>query len=150
MSSVEIVEVINAMRGPGKAELLHKNFTAKIEGHPGIDALNFQHTYFDQLGRVQTCYYLPKREAELMVMSEVFPKSGESLRVPASPDLVDKVIAQTGVNASLNEKVKQIKAPSPLVGSRLEGHSLLTEKEVQTKVYDRLTGRKIPGRIAKW
>lgn len=81
MSSVEIVDVINAMRGPGKAELLHKNFTAKVEGLPGIDALNFQHTYFDQLGRVQTCYYLPKREAELMVMSEVFDAKGESLEV---------------------------------------------------------------------
>lgn len=70
MCSVEIVEVINALRKPGAAELLHKNFMVKVEGHPGIAGLNFKHTYFDSQGKVQPCYYLPKREAELMVMSE--------------------------------------------------------------------------------
>ena len=70
MSSVEIVEVINAMRAPGKAELRHDNFMVKVEGHPGITHLNFQGSYFDPTGRELKCYYLPKREAELMVMSE--------------------------------------------------------------------------------
>jgi len=70
MSSVEIVDVINAMRGPGKAELRHDNFIVKLEGHPGITHLNFQGSYFDPTGRELKCYYLPKREAELMVMSE--------------------------------------------------------------------------------
>ncbi|MFC5511306.1 hypothetical protein ACFPOU_09230 [Massilia jejuensis] len=45
MSSVEIVEVINAMRGPGKAEMRHDNFIAKLEAHPGITHLNFQGSY---------------------------------------------------------------------------------------------------------
>lgn len=70
MSSVEIVEVINAMREPGKAELLHFNFVQKLILHPGISHLNFQGTYFDPQNKERPCYYLPKREAELMVMSE--------------------------------------------------------------------------------
>jgi len=74
MSSVELVDVINSMREPGSAELRHDNFMAKIEKHPGIASPKF-------LGHVEVpgpngsvrkskCYFLPKREAELMVMSE--------------------------------------------------------------------------------
>jgi len=70
MSSVEIVEVINAMRGPGKAELRHADFMEKVRTHPGISERNFSFTYFDPNGQERPCYYLPKREAELMVMSE--------------------------------------------------------------------------------
>jgi phage anti-repressor protein len=70
MSSVEIVEVINAMRKPGSAVLAHDNFLKKIKAHPGITGVNFYGSYSDPLGREQNCYYLPKREAELMVMSE--------------------------------------------------------------------------------
>lgn len=76
MSSVEIVEVINAMRGPGKAELRHDHFMAKVAGHPGIAHPNFRGGYFDPNGQERPCYYLPKREAELMVMSEIFPSLG--------------------------------------------------------------------------
>lgn len=65
MSSVEIVEVINAMREPGRSELRHDNFIAKLEQHPGITHLNFQGSYSDPSGRSVKCYYLPKREAEL-------------------------------------------------------------------------------------
>lgn len=70
MSSVEIVEVINAMREPGRAELRHDDFMRKLLGHPGISARNFSGTYFDTQNKERPCYYLPKREAELMVMSE--------------------------------------------------------------------------------
>ena len=70
MSSVEIVDVINAMRGPGKAELRHDDFMRKVAGHPEINGRNFSGIYFDTLNREKPCYYLPKREAELMVMSE--------------------------------------------------------------------------------
>ncbi len=65
MSSVEIVEVINAMREPGKAVLMHFHFTAKIESHPGIAATNFRGSYLGGNGKQEPCYYLPKREAEL-------------------------------------------------------------------------------------
>ncbi|WP_295991691.1 hypothetical protein [Rugamonas sp.] len=74
MSSIELVDIINEMREPGSAELRHDNFMVKIEKHPGITSPKF-------LGHVQVpgpngssrqskCYHLPKRESELMVMSE--------------------------------------------------------------------------------
>lgn len=70
ITSVELVEIINDMREEGAAELLHKNFMAKIESHPGIQSAKFLADYKDSRGRKQKCYHLPKREAELMVMSE--------------------------------------------------------------------------------
>lgn len=77
MSSLEIVEVINEERkadaeatGAEYAILLHKNFLAKVEFHPGIDSAKFSAQYKDTTGRKLKCYHLPKREAELMVMSE--------------------------------------------------------------------------------
>lgn len=70
ITSMELVEIINDMREEGAAELLHKNFTAKIESHPGIQSAKFLADYKDSRGRKQKCYHLPKREAELMVMSE--------------------------------------------------------------------------------
>jgi len=70
MSSVEIVEVINALRTTGKPTLRHDNFMARIEGHPGIDGLRYKGVYLGANGEQRQCYYLPKREAELMVMSE--------------------------------------------------------------------------------
>jgi hypothetical protein len=70
MSSVEIVEVINQLRPAGKAELRHDNFMKKMRKHPGINGLNFQGVYSDPKGEQRPLYYLPKREAELMVMSE--------------------------------------------------------------------------------
>jgi phage antirepressor YoqD-like protein/phage anti-repressor protein len=70
MSSVEIVEVINQLRPTGKAELRHDDFMVKIRSHPGIEARNFSGYYVGGNGKTNPCYYLPKREAELMVMSE--------------------------------------------------------------------------------
>lgn len=74
MSSIELVEVINSMREEGRPELRHDNFMSKIESHPGITSPKF-------LGHVNVpgpngstrkskCYFLPKRECELMVMGE--------------------------------------------------------------------------------
>ena len=70
MTSLELVEVINSSREEGKAELRHDNFMTKIEKHPGIDSPKFLGQYKDATGRSLKCYRLPKREAELMVMSE--------------------------------------------------------------------------------
>lgn len=67
MSSVEIVEVINSLRGAGKAEMRHDTFLQKVDGHPGINRQKFLGVYFDAKGEPRRCYYLPKREAELMV-----------------------------------------------------------------------------------
>lgn len=70
MSSIELVELINSVRDLERAELRHDNFMVKIEKHPGIDSPKFLGQYKDSTGRNLKCYYLPKREAELMVMSE--------------------------------------------------------------------------------
>lgn len=70
MSSLELVEVINELREEGKAELRHDNFMVKIEKHPGIDAPRFLGTQKYGNGNTRNVYNLPKRECELMVMSE--------------------------------------------------------------------------------
>lgn len=75
MSSPEIVEVINEERkadaaGGEYTVLRHADFMVKLEKHPGIDSTKFSGQYKDSTGRMLKCYYLPKREAELMVMSE--------------------------------------------------------------------------------
>ena len=70
ISSVELVEIINSMRPEGSAELRHDNFMVKIKDHPGIQSPDFLGDYKDSRGRIQKCYHLPKRDAELMVMSE--------------------------------------------------------------------------------
>jgi anti-repressor protein len=70
MTSMEIVDVINELREDDAAEMLHKNFMVKLEKHPGIDSAKFLAQYKDSTGRTLKCYRLPKRESELMVMSE--------------------------------------------------------------------------------
>jgi len=70
ISSLELVEVINELRPECDAKIRHDNFMAKIEKHPGIDSPKFLGQYKDSTGRTLKCYHLPKREAELMVMSE--------------------------------------------------------------------------------
>lgn len=70
MSSVELVDVINADRVEGSAILRHDNFMVKIESHPGIDAPKFLGTQKYGKGNTRSVYFLPKRECELMVMSE--------------------------------------------------------------------------------
>lgn len=67
MCSVEIVDVINALRGPGKAVMRHDHFMDKVKAHPGITGPNFRGFYSGGNGKQEPCYYLPKREAELMV-----------------------------------------------------------------------------------
>ena len=72
MSSIELVAVINGLREAGKAELRHDNFMIKVEKVLGIDAPKFLGTqkYGNNISR--QIYNLPKREAELMVMSESY------------------------------------------------------------------------------
>lgn len=71
MSSLEIVDVINSLREPEDAVMLHKNFLAKVLRVLGEDlAANFLAVRIDSRGKEQPCYNLPKREAHLMVMSE--------------------------------------------------------------------------------
>lgn len=71
MSSLTLVYTINEVRAAeGKKPLRHTHFIAKIEKHPGFDSAKFLAQYKDSTGRELKCYRLPKRECELMVMSE--------------------------------------------------------------------------------
>ena len=70
MSSIDLVETINSIRPEGQAELRHDHFMVKIEKHPGIMSPKFLGQYKDSTERTLKCYHLPKRECELMVMSE--------------------------------------------------------------------------------
>lgn len=75
MCSVDIVDVINEEReaeaaGADFVVLRHDHFVTKIESHPGIDAPKFLGTQKYGNNNTRKVYNLPKREAELMVMSE--------------------------------------------------------------------------------
>jgi hypothetical protein len=71
MSSIELVELINSVRTQeGKPELAHADFMKRLKAHPGIDAGRFSGVYIGGNGQERPCYFLPKRECDLMVMSE--------------------------------------------------------------------------------
>lgn len=72
ISSLELVTIINEVRAKeGKTTTLrHDNLIKKNEVHPGIDSRIFLGEYTDSIGRSLKCYHLPKREAELIAMSE--------------------------------------------------------------------------------
>lgn len=79
MSSLEIVDLINqerkaeAERNPGTKyiELRHDNFMAKVPKVLGENqSPKFLGDYSDTKNRTYKCYYLPQREAFLMVLSE--------------------------------------------------------------------------------
>lgn len=131
MTSLELVDLINAARkhealesGAAKPppELLHKNFLARIENHPGITSAKFL-AYVDVAGpngsvRKSKCYRLPKREAELMAMSEsttvqtrVYDRMVELERAvaPAPIDLADPV-ALRALLLGYSEKVITLEA----------------------------------------
>jgi phage antirepressor YoqD-like protein len=79
ISSVDLVKLINAVRLAERTpdefipvSLRHDNFITKIELVLKYDALNFKGVYIGGNGEERLCYYLPKREATLMVMSESY------------------------------------------------------------------------------
>lgn len=70
MSSLEMVEFINAQRKEGEAVLAHSDFLKKVPLVLGEkDAGNFSSIYKDSMNREKPCYRFPKREACLMAMS---------------------------------------------------------------------------------
>lgn len=96
MSSVELVDVINNARELGRAELAHFTFLTKIEKVFGGDAKKFLGVYLGANGQERPCYHLPKRECQLMVMSESYVvqakvydrmaemEAGQAIRVPTT------------------------------------------------------------------
>ena len=70
MSSLEMVDYINSTRKEGEAELLHKNFLAKVPQVLGKEtSAKFLADLPDGYGRSRKGYRFPKREACLMAMS---------------------------------------------------------------------------------
>ena len=78
VSSIELVEIINSVRAEegNRAKLRHDNFLTKVEKVLGDHAPNFRGMIEVEVGkgasRESPCYYLPPREAHLMVMSESY------------------------------------------------------------------------------
>ena len=112
MSSFDLVETINSIRPEGQAELRHDNFMVKIEKHPGITSPKFLGDVEINIGngatRKSKCYHLPKRECELMVMSE-------SLEVQAKvydrmSALEQQLIQQPTAKPSLIQPSKEFRA----------------------------------------
>lgn len=68
MSSLELVDFINAQRKEGEAALRHADFLAKVPKVLGESlSENFRSAYKDSTGRKLPCYNFPKREACLMI-----------------------------------------------------------------------------------
>ncbi|QZA80260.1 hypothetical protein [Deefgea piscis] len=70
MSSLEMVDFINASRKESEAELRHDHFMAKVPKVLGEEAApNFRGSYQGKDKTERPCYHFPKREACLMAMS---------------------------------------------------------------------------------
>lgn len=66
------MDIINEMRDDYQPNIRHNHLIDKIKKVLGEAAPTFRSGYFDSMNRKQSCYYLPKREASLMVMSESY------------------------------------------------------------------------------
>lgn len=71
ISSLDLLGIVNQVRAEeGKTNLRHDNLMAKIQKELGEVALKFQGYYIAENGKENPCYFLPEREACLVVMSE--------------------------------------------------------------------------------
>ena len=92
MSSLELVEYINAERGDGVAQLRHDSFMDKVQQVLGADAPKFIGTQTYGNNNTRNIYNFPKREACLMAMSysydlqaKIFDRWQELENVVAAP-----------------------------------------------------------------
>lgn len=103
MSSLDLLVVINEVRKDnGKPTLPHKNLLKKVESHPGIQPAKFLAGYIDEKGETRKFYNLPRRECDLLVMSE-------SLAIQAQ--VYDRLIKELGEKETqqlTNAEVKRI------------------------------------------
>ncbi|WP_332848684.1 hypothetical protein [Massilia sp. S19_KUP03_FR1] len=151
MSSVELVDVINEDREPGSAELRHDNFMAKIEKHPGIQSPKFLGDYKDSRGRTYPCYYLPKRECELMVMSEslvVQTKVYDRLAALESGALPAPAPRHVGVDPALSaarraRAIKENTKTAELLCARFPGLGLPAQQTIFAKLVNQGAGEEV-------
>jgi len=107
MSSLELVDVINEVRkANGKSKLRHDNLIKKIESHPGITSPKFlghaSCLMASGATRAEKLYNLPRRECDLLVMSE-------SLAIQAQ--VYDRLVKELGEKSSealTNAEIKRI------------------------------------------
>jgi hypothetical protein len=140
MSSLEMVEYINANRQEEEAELTHADFLKKVPKVLGeAVAGNFSGYYVASNGKRNPCYHFPKREACLMAMSysydlqaKVFDKMTEleQAATPTTDQLPVEVASRTfaalhlvGVTIGLQSNVAAISANQATL--RMTGSNLL-------------------------
>lgn len=117
ISSVELVAIINNLRESHRAELRHDSFMTKVGTVLGEGCPKFSGHYFHpQNGQKYRCYYLPKREALLMLMSESYAIQAK---------VYDRMIVLEG----------QIAAQAPK--TLLEALVLATEKQLRLEEVQR-------------
>jgi len=165
MSSRELVELINSHRQEGRKQIRHDNFMVKIESHPSIDCPKFLGHYIDSMGRPKKCYHLPKREAELMVMSEsldvqakvydrmtkleaVAPKSDPLAKLPPEQRALVALMMQSAEIKATQEKqageLLQLQESVAVIEARTQPEN----KHFTVLGYSNLIGRKIDFKAA--
>lgn len=105
MTSLELLDIINEVRKlNGKPKLRYDNLIAKIESHPGIEAPKFlghaSCLMASGATRTEKLYNLPRRECDLLVMSE-------SLALQAQ--VYDRLIKELGEKATKELEANEIK-----------------------------------------
>jgi phage regulator Rha-like protein len=156
MTSREVVEIINSLRPEGKAELLHKNFLAKLlKLKEELAELNIQPgEYLDKNNQKRQEYLLDKEACMLMVASET-PKVLQAIirrwqdlenqvakRTPMSNAELMLMQAQWNVEMEHRQAVLEVKMEAQeeineTVNSKL--HSLSFEIKKAELTHERLT-----------
>lgn len=126
MSSVDLVVLINKVRQeekPGCAELAHNDFLKKIREVLGeIDEGKFSSIYKDSMNRTKACYLLPRRECNLMVMSEsykvqaaVYDKMEKQASFTMPSTLSEALLLASQLEAAKEAALAKIEADKPAV-----------------------------------
>jgi phage antirepressor YoqD-like protein len=159
MSSLELVEFINASRAPGDADLRHDHFMAKVPMVLGGDAPKFRGVYTGGNGQMRPCYRFPKREACLMAMSysyelqaKVFDRMTEleAKATPAAtptpitpaftvPQTMGQALALAAQQWELAEvataQVKQLSAEAAIAAPKVAVHdAVMADREMTLRV----------------
>lgn len=108
MTSLELVDFINASRAAGESTLRHDHFMAKVPLVLGGDAPKFSGTQTYGNNNTRAIYVFPKREACLMAMSysydlqaKVFDRMTELEQQAARPMTQLEVIAANAQASTL-------------------------------------------------
>jgi hypothetical protein len=143
MTSLELVDFINASRKDGEAELRHDHFMAKVPKVLGKEAApKFRDTYIGKDNTERPCYHLPKREACLMAMSysyelqaKVFDHMSEleAQQAPALPQTKLEWM-QLAVDAEKDKEAALLLAQQAIatkaeIGSRREATAMNTASQ---------------------